>query len=288
MNASRQILAILTLTALMCGVWTAALRVLPQPSLAETNYEANRLRVERWLLGPPSPAVLVGTSLTGRLLPGYFQDTPLAGTENLGLDGASPDTGLRLVLMRNPAPALVLLEVHLLSKKPGPNDRQLLDLATGVGLQVSSILPLTRADARPSTVLYGWLKERQAGEGSTDVTPRAVSPEQARKEAEAMDPDWQPRLRELVAQLQARGSQVALVRLPIGRGNPTDPESPNEADATARELGLPLLDLLRISRRDGLRITYTDGLHLTPSSARTVCRLLVGALETGGLLQKPQ
>ena len=50
MNASRQILAILTLTALMCGVWTAALRVLPQPSLAETNYEANRLRVERWLL----------------------------------------------------------------------------------------------------------------------------------------------------------------------------------------------------------------------------------------------
>ncbi len=130
MNASRQILAILTLTALMCGVWTAALRVLPQPSLAETNYEANRLRVERWLLGPPSPVVLVGTSLTGRLLPGYFQDTPLAGTENLGLDGASPDTGLRLVLMRNPAPALVLLEVHLLSKKPGTNDRQLLDLGS--------------------------------------------------------------------------------------------------------------------------------------------------------------
>ncbi|MEN9674438.1 MAG: hypothetical protein RIS76_334, partial [Verrucomicrobiota bacterium] len=76
--------------------------------------------------------------------------------------------------------------------------------------------------------------------------------------------------------------------LPTGRGNPTDPESPNEADATARELGLPLLDLLRISRRDGLRIAYTDGLHLTPHSARAVCRLLVGALETGGLLKKPQ
>lgn len=287
MTPARQILAILTLTGLLCGVWTVALRVLPRPALAETNYEANRLRMEHWMLGPPAPAALVGTSITGRLLPGYFDATPLAGVANLGLDGASPDTGLQLVLMRQPTAPLVLLDVYLLAKRPGTNDRQLLDLASGTGLKVSSLLPLTRADARPSTVLYGWLKERKGGEGSAEVAPRIVTAASADEEAAAMDPDWQPRMREWIGRLQAAGCRVVLTRIPAGRANPAEPEALNEADAIARELGVPLIDLLRLSRREGVPITYTDGLHLTPRSARAVCDLLVEALEAQGWVKKP-
>lgn len=285
MSAPRQIAAILALTAVLCGIWSVALRVLPRPALAETNYEANRLRVEGWLLGPGSRSVLVGTSMSGRLLPSYFDGTPLAGIANLGLDGASPDTGLRLTLMRRPAPALVLLEGHLLSKRAGPNDRQLLELATGVGMKITALAPLTRVEARPSTVLYGWLKERrggpEAGAGGP-VTARVVSAAQAEKDAAGLDPDWRPRIRKLIAALQEQGSRVVLVRLPSGIGDPADPESPNELDAIAGELGLPLVDLLRLSRQGRMTVSYTDGLHLTPQSARAISRVLAEAVARAG------
>ena len=291
MSAPRQIAILIGLTAVLCGLWSAALRVLPRPALAETNYEANRLRLEEWLLGPGSKAVLVGSSMAGRLLPSYFDGTPLAGIANLGLDGASPDTGLRLTLMRRPSPALVLLEGHLLSKRPGPNDSQLLELATGVGMQITALAPLTRADARPSTVLYGWLKERRGGpeasaggpESSAGaVTARVVSAAQAEKDAAGLDPEWRPRIRSLITTLQEQGARVVLVRLPSGIGDPVDPEVPNELDAVAGELGLPLVDLLRLSRKGQVAVSYTDGLHLTPKAARSVCRILAEAVAGAG------
>lgn len=291
MSAPRQIAILIGLTAVLSGLWSAALRVLPRPALAETNYEANRLRLEEWLLGPGSKTVLVGSSMSGRLLPSYFEGTSLAGIANLGLDGASPDTGLRLTLMRHPAPSLVLLEGQLLSKRTGPNDRQLLELATGVGMQITALAPLTRADARPSTVLYGWLKERrggpEAGAGGPEsptgtVTARVVSEAQAKKDAAGLDPEWRPRIRSLITTLQEQGARVVLVRLPSGIGDPADPEASNELDAIAGELGLPLVDLLRLSRKGRVAVSYTDGLHLTPNAARAVCRILAEAVAAAG------
>jgi hypothetical protein len=281
---ARQSLLILAVAAVFCAAWSLALRALPRPALAETNYEANRLRIENWLLGPPAPAVVVGTSLSGRLLPGYFDDTPLAGMANLGLDGACPETGLKLALMRQPTPKLVLLEVQYLSKPPARNDQQLLELATGVGLQVSKYLPLTRADARPSTVLYGWLKERQRDDSSHRGEPVATRPERGSAAPTEMveDPDWRQRIEPLIRRLEDADSRVMLLRLPAGRRNPSNPEAANEADTIAAELGVPLLDLLRIGRQRGLEITYSDGLHLTPSSARAVSRLLAEQLNTAG------
>jgi hypothetical protein len=189
--------------------------------------------------------------------------------------------------MRRPAPALVLLEGHLLSKRAGPNDHQLLELATGVGMRITALAPLTRADARPSTVLYGWLKERRAGPDGRDgapgpVTARVVSAAQAEKDAAGLDPDWRPRIQKLIASLQEQGSRVVLVRLPSGIGDPADPEAPNELDAIAGELGLPLVDLLRLSRQGRVAVSYTDGLHLTPQAARAVSRVLAEAVARAG------
>ena len=241
---------------------------LPRPELAETNYVANRLRIERWMLGPAASNVIVGTSIGGRLLPAYFQGTRLATLANLGLDGANPDTGLSLVLQRPVPPARVFLEVHRLVMPPSDNDRKLLDLVEGPGMAVAQALPWTRADWRPSTVLYGWLKRRQSG--SASAPPDAGT---ASGPGPGIDPTWLDRVKKKIETIEARGSKVVLVRLPVGRENPK-PGSPDPLVEAVSRLGLPLVDLQARAERDGVTISYTDGLHLAPSSAEQVSKWL--------------
>jgi hypothetical protein len=243
-------------------------RWLPRPELAETNYVANRLRIERWMLGPPASNVIVGTSIGGRLLPAYFDGTRLATLANLGLDGANPDTGLNLVLQRSVPPARVFLEVHRLLTPPSNNDRKLLDLVEGPGMAVSRALPWTRADWRPSTVLYGWLKRRQTGSASAPADAGTPS-----GPGSGVDPGWLDRVRQKIASIEAKGSKVILLRLPVGRENSTL-GSPDPLVEAASRLGLPMVDLQARSLRDGVTISYTDGLHLAPSSAEQVSKWL--------------
>src|SRR6266496_1401013 len=70
--------------------------------LAETNFQANLIRVQAFLFDPLPRAVLVGSSISGRLLPSYFAQTSLAPFANLGLDGSGPSLGLDFVLQRPP------------------------------------------------------------------------------------------------------------------------------------------------------------------------------------------
>lgn len=267
-DPSRQTRRILGLAAVLLLAWSAAVQWLPRPELAETNYVANRLRIERWMLGPVASNVVVGTSIGGRLLPAYFDGTRLDTMANLGLDGANPDTGLSLVLQRPIPPARVFLEVHRLVMPPSDNDRKLLDLVEGPGMAVSRTVPWTRADWRPSTVLYGWLKRRQSGTAATAVeAPAGGSPEAG------IDPGWLDRVKRKVDAVQSRGSKVVLLRLPVGRENPA-PGAPDRLAEMVAQLGLPLVDLQARSIRDGVTITYTDGLHLAPSSAAQVSRWL--------------
>jgi hypothetical protein len=280
MKSGRRALVILAIGAGLSLCWMAALRFLPRPALAETNYEANRLRIEGWLLDPPAPSVLVGTSIAGRLLTGYFADTPLADAANLGLDGASPATGLRLALMRGTPPGILFLDVHLLDMPPEANDRQLLGLATGAGLRVGRLLPLSRARARPSTVLYGWLKERQgtrAGDGVGGEAAPPPSPRSVKADAEGKEAQYSEVVK-LLRELRDKGTRIVLIRLPAGWMNLHERETLDRAERISRELGSPLVDLLKLSRESGLGIAYTDGLHLTPRSARAVARLLAGAV----------
>lgn len=271
MNSVRQTLSIVVLGAALCLAWAGVVHFLPRPELAETNYVANRLRIEHWLLDPPTSNVLVGTSISGRLLSAYFANTPLHSLSNLGLDGANPDTGLALVLSRPIPPAAVFLEVHRLIMPPSANDAKLRELVRGPDLELSRYAPITRADWRPSTVLYAWLKSRQTGGGTVGVSTAPVEPE---AQSAKPDADWAPRIREKVKQIQARGTKVWLIRLPVGRENPPDASSLSFADQAAVTLNLPLIDLYRLGQRTGEAVKYTDGLHLTPRSAAQAARQL--------------
>lgn len=265
MSSATQTRRILLLTAVLCVIWIGLSSWLPRPELAETNYVANRLRIERFLLDSAPSNVVVGTSISGRLQPSFFAGTTLASMANLGLDGANPDTGLTLVLKQARPPERVFLEVHRLIMPPGANDAQLLNLTHGPGLELSRWAALTRAMSRPSTVLYGWLKGQQSGGGST-VTPGSQVTRPGTVTVEP-DPQWAQRIREKVRKVQARGTKVYLLRLPVGRENPSDPQAGSFADEASTELGLPLVDLYRLSQAEGVEIRYTDGLHLTPQSA---------------------
>ncbi len=265
-TTARQTVRILGLAGVLLVGWHGAVRWLPRPELAETNYVANRLRIERWMGGSTASNVIVGTSIGGRLLPAYFEGTRLGSVANLGLDGANPDTGLTLALARPTPPRVLFLEVHRLILPPGQNDRQLLALAEGPGLALAEWMPSTRADSRPSTVLYGILKRRQQGGDAASNLPRGPGGTVA---GPAADPQWAERIGRKVKALQDRGTRVVLLRLPVGRENPASPEEVGIAEDASKRLGLPLVDLFRRSVREGAPLQYTDGLHLSPASAAT-------------------
>lgn len=270
MRTGSQSFKILAVALVLCCFWTWIRVRLPNPELAETNYTANRLRIERFLERPTPKCLIVGTSIAGRLLPSYFQGSGLEDVVNLGLDGASPITGLQLALGQSRTPDLIFLEAHRLWNPIRANDNQLLALAQGMDRSFHKTVSLTKAESRPTTLLYGWLKSRQREDGGRIAEPQGAindirSPKSVPKPAELV---------RVIHELEARGSKVVLLRLPVGRENPVDPKGRDDVDQLSEDLGLPIMDLYRksISWNDPIR--YTDGLHLAPESAQRLSRVL--------------
>jgi hypothetical protein len=276
MQRSRQSLWIVLLALLALGGWTLAHRWLPRAGLAETNFQANLIRLQAWMFEAPRTNAIIGSSLGGRLLVGNFAGTPLASLANLALDGSGPELGLRLVLARSNPPPRIFIEVHRLGKPWTANDETLLATLQEPGFALAGRIPGLRADTRPTTLLYSWLKGRHEPVSPAAVLPSPSASTTATNAAtNTAKATWLPRLAEQVAELRRRGCEVILLRLPVGRENPARPEAPNLADELADKLGLKLIDLNREAARRGLEMSYSDGLHLSPASARTVCRLLV-------------
>ncbi len=271
MQRSRQPLWIVLLALMALGVWTLAHRWLPRAGLAETNFQANLIRLQAWMFEAPRSNAIIGSSIGGRLLVGNFAGTPLASLANLALDGSGPELGLRLVLARDNPPPRIFIEVHRLGKPWNANDETLLATLHEPGFALAGRVPGLRADTRPTTLLYTWLKGRHEPAPQAAILP---PPSASVLATTAVASAWQPKFAEEVAELRRRGCEVILLRLPVGRENPAKPELPNEADELAAKLGLRLIDLNREAARRGLEMTYSDGLHLSPASARAVCQLL--------------
>jgi hypothetical protein len=278
MNRASQSRWIIALAAVAVLSWQVGSRWWPHPALAETNYHANRLRLEAWFLDPVPSNVLAGSSISGRLLPSYFAGTPLASMANLGLDGSGPLTALDCLLRRatnDPAGAVphrIFLEIHRLDRVPDANDRLLLETADDASLTLARTVPATRAANRPSTLAYAWLKERRPGGGTGVPEPGGDS------RVLLGDEPWLDAVMARVAALRRLGCEVWLLRLPVGRENPSEAAAANFADALARRTGLGLVDLFRHAQTTGARLDYTDGLHLTPAAARWVAGALAEAV----------
>jgi hypothetical protein len=243
--------------------------------LAETNYQANMVRLQGFLFDSPPQALLVGSSISGRLLPSYFDATPLGKVGNLGLDGSSPTLGLELAARRS-AP-LILLEANLLLKSNTPNDVLLAEAVASPGFRLGRYLPFMRAQARPSSVLYTWMRSRRSGTVTLSATNAGRAVEDVVRPVELTDGltngPVQDRLREEIRGLLEKKSEVVIVRIPSTIQGPTDTNFVF-GDVLAREFNLRRLDLPAECARRGLALSFSDGIHLTPDSARQVSRVL--------------
>jgi hypothetical protein len=291
MTRNRQALRILWLTLLLAAAFSLLMRATSwHAELAEANSQANLIRLQSFFFDPAPETVLVGSSFSGRLLPRYFDNTRLAPLANLGLDGSGPGLGLDLTLTR--PPPVVVVEVNTLLRPPDANDAILISAVHSFRFRLSRYLRIFRAQSRPSSILYTWLKLRH-----TDAPPAAeVAPEiPGRSPASIPDPAStgldpklaEDRFRSQVQSLVAHGSRVIMVRLPAGRqGNSDDDPASVLGKNVAGELMVPYLDLGAECSRRGHALAYTDGYHLGAASAREVSQLLA-ELAAGLLVDRP-
>lgn len=280
---------ILGLAGGLFAAWSLVLAVLPwRAHIAESNYHSNLIRLEHALFQPRPHLALVGSSITGRLLPEYFEGTPAPTIANLGLDGSGPLLGLELLAGQSNPPPVVLIEANLLMVPEGPNDRTLRAAVDGFGFTLARHIPLLRADARPTSLVYSWLKRRRDAasvvpppQAATDVRGTATAettPQETRldQNSPAELGHHKERIYELCRRLKQRGITLVVVRFPTQAVPVQTAFHPLDFTGDlARDLGVRRIDLGKQFRDQGQVPGYTDGIHLAPASARLAASLLV-------------
>ncbi|KAB2660565.1 MAG: hypothetical protein DVB31_13885 [Verrucomicrobia bacterium] len=275
----RQAIAILVVALALLAAWRGALAWLGRAAeFGESNYQANRIRIERYLARPKAPEyVVLGSSLSGRLRPAAFAGSALSDVAVLGLDGSSPLLGIAVLAHRADLPRVALVETFAFNRGWKANDQLLLDGLAGPGMRLARADRLFAADQRPTSLLYSWFKERRdrAGSGSgprTNEAVRVAGPAEVPGTAAAADLS---RLMEDIRALRARGVEVVLVDVLAGEKRmPGERTGPDTAALVAREFGLRRIDLRREWFARGWEPGYTDLRHLDGPSADALARLL--------------
>jgi hypothetical protein len=283
MSRNRQALSILWLSILLAVAYGLLARAgLWRAQLAETNFQANLIRLQTFFFESPPHSVLVGSSMTGRLLPSYFEGTSLARMANLGLDGSGTLFALELV-RTNPVP-IVIIEENTFLRPPNSNETLLAATLAGFNFRLSKYVPLLRAKSRPSSILYTWLKLRSK-EGTVGATTQPVPAAESDANSlpstsqDAGDEAVHNQLRDGIKQLLEHRCRVVLLRLPSGRDRAiTNDRAAALSETLAREFNLLRVDLGQECASRGELLTYTDGIHLSARSARQASRLLAQVL----------
>jgi hypothetical protein len=283
---TRHALQILAVTAVILGLWQVCLRGFGwEARFAESNYFANRIRMEEYLFRGAAPKhVLVGSSLSGRLLPEYFAGTGLSDFATLGLDGSIPLVGLDVLGRRADLPAVVFVETYLVEKDWGANDRLLIEGLASPGTTLARHVPMARASRRPTSLMYSAVKLRkESGGGGLIETnaPDVREPGPAMEvgvPSDALVAQW----RERMQALKARGVRVVFVDLPGGEVRMPGPRrAPDLVDRLVTEFGATRIDLRVEWFGRGWKPRYTDGRHLDAGSARATARLLAERVGKG-------
>jgi hypothetical protein len=279
---------VLAVAALFSLAWLVFLKLTAiRASLGESNFQSNIIRADDYFYGSEKTAALIGTSITGRLLPEYFQQQGVA-VANLGLDGCIPRTGIELVLKKRKLPQTVFVEARNDLHEPRGNDIEILGFVEGITFKLGRWLPLMRADARPSSIFYSWVKKKndarqnsliapigsgaldgnKAGSVTTSVSLFEVGHVPIVEQATA---DMQNAL----ATLSARGVRVVLMRLPVGGHDPRKAgDPPDVTDRFAAALSLEVLDVASILRERGVPVGFSDGTHMIAPSAREAAKVI--------------
>ena len=231
-----------------------------QAEFAESNMQANLIRIAKYEFHPVPKNLILGSSLSGRLLPEYFSPTnqPLG---NMALDGAGVPMGLELVVARREKPERIFLEANTIMFRSLVNEETLREALDNPVFELGRYFFSIRPGSRPSALLYSWLKRirEKKGVGATGQLP-SCGPGPS---AHGFSKEW-----DLLRQMQKNGVQIFLVLVPSGTGE-LDPVDGWQTMAT--ELGAKWIRPRNHLPAKGQDLRYTDGLHLDRVSAQKVC-----------------
>lgn len=264
---------IFALAAIIALAWLALIAWSGwRADLAESNLQANLIRITRYLQADSPDIVLAGSSISGRILPKFFdlQDREI---HNLGLDGSGPLFAFEVISKRTDRPDVVLVEANTLFRPFSANDAVLREATASTTAKLSERIPLFRPDVRPLTVAYAKLKSwRDAATQGRQCAPRVSST------GEAAVPGNYGAVKVAFAALVEQGTRVVLVNMPAGEDWAMPLSGP--ARKLADELGLDVLEPgSEIYLAEGDVLRFTDGLHLDGPSAAKVSEALAIRLQ---------
>ena len=257
---------------------------LQQPAV--TTRDGTFITLNRYLQEPTPDVVLVGSSITYRLLEEYFARTRL---RNLALAGGSPETGLAIVAQQKQLPKIVLIETNVLSR---PVDRALVERFTGKEHSDLFLRPVRMAvaayerwnhappdPARMRAAQDDLLKQPPSGFDNRAYLEVAVQ-QMNTDDLEAGTRRSVVGIRQLIAELERRGAQVLLMTVPVA------PEiEQTRVERMTREVAREAFPdrnaWLSIEVPPG-ELRWRDGVHLDERSAIIVARAIEQALNARG------
>jgi len=249
--------------------------------LLESNLQSNLARASRYLNAPRVDTVLVGSSMTGRLLPSYFKEE---GMEmfNLGLDGCHSPFGLEIILMRKDLPKRVLVETASLDHDPNANEKTVREAIQAPTFKIGRVVEAFRPENRPLSLLYWWCKQLSGRKPGGISHPAFMIDEQkgdpTSKSATSELVENDRAIEEILVTLKKRGVDVRLFSIPHSDGWGM-PQS-GRISKISKDVGIPILEPgVEVAKRtDTLR--FTDGAHLDVGSATLISQEIARMLRS--------
>ena len=249
--------------------------------LLESNLQTNLARISRYLHAPKVETVLVGSSMTGRLLPSYFKEQGME-VANLGLDGCHAPFGLEIILMRRDLPKRVLIETASLDYDLNANEKTVREAIRTPTFKIGQAVEAFRPENRPLSLLYWWCKQlsdRKPGGSSHPafiIDEQKDDPTSKSSKSELVENDLA--IEEILITLKKRGVDVRLFSSPHADGWGM-PQAGRMAKIS-KDVGIPIMEPgVEIAKRtDTLR--FTDGAHLDVASATLISQEIARMLRS--------
>lgn len=270
------------LLLLACGLATAHFgSALQQPAV--TTRDGSLVTLNRYMREEVPDIVLVGSSVTWRLKEEYFT---LPRVRNLALAGGSPVTGLEIVAAQPRLPKLVLIESNILTRE---TDAALVArFSGGSAAQALWLRPVrslvaaleTWTHAPPNQTQARAEQQRLLGQPPATFDNRVYRDRAVAQmnEGDAAAPVRANvlRIRQLIEEIERRGSRVRLIHIPF------------EPEIERSRLVASSQQIVRAAFPDDAtwltidpprsELRWADGVHLDERSALLVVRAIEASL----------
>ena len=242
-----------------------------QADYSENNLQANLSRIATYRFEPACENLILGSSLSARLLPEFFANQGMP-SKNLALDGAGVPMGLEIVGWQKSGLRRLFLEANSLFFRSPQNEHTIREAMQNPVFAWGQHLFFLRPGSRPSSLLYSWLKKfREDKEsGSPGAWPvSGVGQLQSLTENEL----------EQLRQFRREGVELFFVIVPTGVGE-RNPRA--DLEPAAKGLGATWIAPRDHLPENGRELRYTDGLHLDRPSAQKISAIIVEMAKSRG------